>query len=708
MSFSENCKTIVIYSNEQEFEPHPLVFYADIPSKDVNALVKETIENIKNHINKPQLKAWDASQVEIDYTSDQLCYNESIYLSEAQPTSPIVENFENQAGLLLPNKQKNVRANVLGSQPETPSRSILASSQQKLDDSSFARRGEGPIVTEKVLTNVVSNIQAQDQSRGKAMSAAKMSILAPKESKIITPLKENINHQNENYPLSNPASSHKVAHFSEPHDVVMIDPLRGAEATVIHQQNIPSSSQHQQILVPTQQQHQQILVPTQQQQHKIPERPPTGSIGTVSIEGNDPDVYCHQTNTMPFSYMITGMPANYDPKLPPPTYLPNSILSNKKIIDRTEAFRGLEITNTGLLKLTDPEILKTQKGLISEVLQSLFKSIAEGRGVVGVSLPIRVFEPRSLIERLCDFWTYVPNYLVPGVLTLDPVERIKRVISMFIAALHLGAGQLKPFNPLLGETYQAHFPEHGITIDLEHTSHHPPVANFLVTHKDFRMWGQFEFIAKLEGLTRNVILMMQEGATHIQFSDGQKLTCFAPYLHLEGMMHGDRTAKFVGNLKVIDDTNRIKAVVKFGDAGHIKELPKKRTDVFSGKLYRFTPQDPTKKKKADDLQFADMETPICDIYGSWLEYLKIGNEETFNVNRDIPTNFIPVQDPLPSDARFREDLIWVKRNNKVHAQAWKLILEIRQRYEKKLRQDGAKLREKQGKQNLARHGSKNK
>jgi len=697
MSFSEHCKTIVIYSNEQEFEPHPLVFYADIPSKDVNALIKETIENIKNHINKPQLRAWDASQgVEIDYTSAELCDKDSIYLSEGQPTSYVAETFENaenQSGVLNQNKGKNVRANVLGSQPDTPSRTVIASSQQKLDDSSYARRGEGPIVTEVVLTNVVANGQTNEKNRGKAMSAAKMSILAPKDHKITTPLKEIIN--NENSQISNPASIHKVAQSSDPHqfDIVHIDPLRGAEATLNQGIVAPSSSENIQ---------QYALV----QQQKVPERPPTGSIGTVSIEGNEPDIYCHSTNTMPFSYMITVMPGNYDPKVPPPTYLPHSLLANKKIIDKTEAFRGLDITNTGLLKLTDPEILKTQKGLISEVLQSLFKSIAEGRGVVGVSLPIRVFEPRSLIERLCDFWTYVPNYLVPGVLTLDPVERIKRVISMFIAALHLGAGQLKPFNPLLGETYQAHFPEHGITIDLEHTSHHPPIANFLVVHKDFRMWGQFEFIAKLEGLTRNVILMMQEGATHIQFSDGQKLTCFAPYLHLEGMMHGDRTAKFVGNLKVIDDTNRIKAVVKFGDAGHIKELPKKRTDVFSGKLYKFTPQDPTKKKKVDDLHFADLETPICDIYGSWLEYLKIGNEEPFNVNRDIPTNFIPVQDPLPSDARFREDLIWVKRNNKIHAQQWKLLLEVRQRYEKKLRQDGAKLREKQEKQALARHGSK--
>jgi len=362
-------------------------------------------------------------------------------------------------------------------------------------------------------------------------------------------------------------------------------------------------------------------------------------------------------------------------------------------LGKADAFYGLEITNTGLLKLTDPEILKNQKGLISEVLQSLFKSIAEGRGVVGVSLPIRVFEARSLIERLCDIWSYIPNYLIPAAQISDPVERVKKVVSMCMSALHLTAKQTKPFNPILGETYQAYFPEHGITIDLEHTSHHPPIANFLIKHKDFKMWGQFEFIAKLEGFTKNVITMLQEGATYIQFNDGHKLICYCPYLYLEGMMHGDRTAKYVGALKVIDEANKIKAIVKLGESGDHKHLPKKRVDVFHGKIYKYRPQEITgksKKGKTDELHFGDLETPICDIHGSMLESLTIGTEETWNVNRDRPSQILPVENPLPSDSRFREDLIWVKRKNNKFGQEWKLILEIRQRYEKKLRQDYAK------------------
>ena len=45
------------------------------------------------------------------------------------------------------------------------------------------------------------------------------------------------------------------------------------------------------------------------------------------------------------------------------------------------------------------------------MLKRLASSIVKGRGVVGVSLPIRIFEPRSLVERISDIWGFAPLYL---------------------------------------------------------------------------------------------------------------------------------------------------------------------------------------------------------------------------------------------------------------------------------------------------------
>ena len=45
------------------------------------------------------------------------------------------------------------------------------------------------------------------------------------------------------------------------------------------------------------------------------------------------------------------------------------------------------------------------------MIKKISQSVAEGRGMVGVSLPVRIFEPRSTIERITDLWGYLDNYL---------------------------------------------------------------------------------------------------------------------------------------------------------------------------------------------------------------------------------------------------------------------------------------------------------
>jgi hypothetical protein len=53
---------------------------------------------------------------------------------------------------------------------------------------------------------------------------------------------------------------------------------------------------------------------------------------------------------------------------------------------------------------------------------------------------------------------------------------------------------------------------------------------------------------------------------------------------------------------------------------------------------------------------------------------------------------VPIPNSLPSDVRYREDLIWLKNGNEAFAQTWKTRLEIQQRYERKLRLDALKKR----------------
>jgi hypothetical protein len=63
----------------------------------------------------------------------------------------------------------------------------------------------------------------------------------------------------------------------------------------------------------------------------------------------------------------------------------------------------------------------------------------EGKGIVAISLPVRIFEKRSTIERICDLWCTGPHYLKKAALEIDPVERMKFAISFVISGMHMVA-----------------------------------------------------------------------------------------------------------------------------------------------------------------------------------------------------------------------------------------------------------------------------
>ena len=80
-------------------------------------------------------------------------------------------------------------------------------------------------------------------------------------------------------------------------------------------------------------------------------------------------------------------------------------------IGKEQLFSGFEITKQKELKVVDKDIIKRYDGLMSEMIKKIAQSLSEGRGLIGVSLPVRIFEPRSTIERIGDKFGYLVNYL---------------------------------------------------------------------------------------------------------------------------------------------------------------------------------------------------------------------------------------------------------------------------------------------------------
>jgi hypothetical protein len=85
------------------------------------------------------------------------------------------------------------------------------------------------------------------------------------------------------------------------------------------------------------------------------------------------------------------------------------------------------------------------------------------------------------------------------------------------------------------------------------------------------------------------------------------------------------------------------------------------------------------------------------ISGSWLEKLVISDKVFWDINKMQPDWIRPIKSCLPSDGRFREDVIWLFRSfycaknedeRKLYediGQQWKVLMERYQRVERELR-----------------------
>jgi len=144
--------------------------------------------------------------------------------------------------------------------------------------------------------------------------------------------------------------------------------------------------------------------------------------------------------------------AEYDKLAPPPTYLTADELMKVKHTSKMAILNGFKRMKDGALVCTDTEAIAKQSGIMMEVLRQLTVNLLQGLTITHISMPVRIFEARTSLERLCDLFSQAPNYLKKAGETTCHLERLKLVMTYAMSSIYLICGQNKPFNPLLGET----------------------------------------------------------------------------------------------------------------------------------------------------------------------------------------------------------------------------------------------------------------
>lgn len=132
---------------------------------------------------------------------------------------------------------------------------------------------------------------------------------------------------------------------------------------------------------------------------------------------------------------------SYQKLAPPPKYLnKEDLLRYMAIImptEKLEILKGFDFPDCGGLICTDEEMLNKQKGVLSHVVKQLAVNLMKGLSISHISLPIKIFEPRSSIQRICDLWTFAPVYLKKAAQTDDHLERLKLVIAFCVSSIYM-------------------------------------------------------------------------------------------------------------------------------------------------------------------------------------------------------------------------------------------------------------------------------
>lgn len=321
---------------------------------------------------------------------------------------------------------------------------------------------------------------------------------------------------------------------------------------------------------------------------------------------------------------------------------------------------------------------------IKYLIAKFTKSILENKSILNVSLPVFMFDKRTLHMGFAHEQKLAPIFLTKAALSNDKFERLKWVTTYLMSFLHFSVIQIKPFNPIIGETFQCRIGN--IDLYIEQTVNHPITLNIYgkEINGEFIMYGHLITDASIHV---NSLYTSRLGKYFIKFKDGTLFRVIMPPITLKGLSMGDRIFNFIDKGLVIDLTNNLCSYIEMNpdELGFFQSFFKtKKTfpDFFKGNIVDL--QDVTIDENGGNHKLNKKAKSYGTFEGEWTSYISFDNIEYWN-NSMKSLNLFSHEFTIPSDGRFRPDLINLINGNEEKSQIEKEKLEVRQRQDRKLR-----------------------
>ncbi|XP_071723577.1 oxysterol-binding protein-related protein 2A-like [Rutidosis leptorrhynchoides] len=346
-------------------------------------------------------------------------------------------------------------------------------------------------------------------------------------------------------------------------------------------------------------------------------------------------------------------------------------------------------------KLPDPAEKEKEVSLWSIIKDNVGKDLSR------VCLPVYFNEPTSSLQRCFEELEY--SHLLDQAYEYgksgNSLQRILNVAAFAVSGYAASEGRdYKPFNPLLGETYEADYPDKGVRFFSEKVCHHPPI---LACHCDGRGWklsADSNLRSKFWGTS---IQLDPVGVLTLEFDDGEifqwskvttsinnlilgKLNCYHHgKMHICGNRQYSCKLKFKEQSIIERNRNKVTGFVEDDSGKKVATLFGKWNDSMyytygDDDIKRHKDWNPSSSSSNSSLLWTRNKAPpnICRYNLS--AFAITLNELTPGLKEKLP----------PTDSRLRPDQRHLENGEFEKANAEKQRLERRQRASRKLQENG--------------------
>ncbi|XP_061357915.1 oxysterol-binding protein-related protein 1A-like isoform X3 [Gastrolobium bilobum] len=346
-------------------------------------------------------------------------------------------------------------------------------------------------------------------------------------------------------------------------------------------------------------------------------------------------------------------------------------------------------------KLPDPA--EKEKGV------SLWSMIKDniGKDLTKVCLPVYFNEPLSSLQKCFEEMEY--SYLLDQAYEWgrrgNSLMRILYVAAFAVSGYASTEGRIcKPFNPLLGETYEANNPDKGLRFFSEKVSHHPMIVACHCEGTGWKFWGDSNLKSKFWGRS---IQLDPIGILTLEFDDGEVFQWSKVTTSIYNLILGKLYCDHYGTMR-IQGNREYSCKLKFKEQsiidrnphqvhGIIQDRNGKTASTLFGKWdesMHYVNGDYTGKGKSQEslseahLLWKRSKPPKFPTRYNFTRFAITLNELTPGLKEKLP----------PTDSRLRPDQRYLENGEYEMANSEKLRLEQRQRQARKMQERGWKPR----------------